>query len=90
MGSQTTLQYRTSVGVGGAQFGVVEDYEAVLARMREAAFKVNESAETIHWAQMIELTGNGPDGRPVRVALAPHAISYVTEIPEGDRQDVVE
>ncbi len=92
MEAGTTLHYITSLTVAGQAISCVESYDSIVERMRDAEFRMHadsEEAGGMHWAGPIELTVQGPEGKPLRGAFALHAISCVIEMAEEHWTPVV-
>jgi hypothetical protein len=78
------LKYQTALFVAGQPFHCIESYDAVHARLRDAAFKATEDG--LQFGEPVELTvgvtfAPTDEKRLVRAAFAPAAISALYEIP---------
>jgi hypothetical protein len=79
------LRYQTIVYVGAHRVSCIESYESVVESVRYC----NEQSVADHWAP-VELTIMGDEGRPLRAALAPAAISTIVAVEPKMQQEVNE
>lgn len=88
MEAVSKLQYQSVIYAAGSVFNIVESYDSLFERLRAAGFKVDD--DRMGWTEPLELTVSDSEQRPLRMAIQPHTISAIVEIPEGDRREVRE